>query len=137
MTSREKAEELGLEVLASIVSYADASGEPKWFTTAPAKAVPKALDKAGMTIDQIDHFELNEAFSVVGLANAKILGLSDMSKVNTHGGAVSIGHPLGASGTRIIMSLINVLHEKTLHLELQVSVMVVVELLHLLSRKTN
>ncbi|MDA8596311.1 acetyl-CoA C-acyltransferase [Flavobacteriaceae bacterium] len=112
LTSREKALELGLPVLASIISYADAAGEPKWFTTAPAKALPKALDKAGMSIDEMDYFELNEAFSVVGLANAKILGIKDASKLNAHGGAVSIGHPLGASGTRIIMSLINVLHEE-------------------------
>lgn len=110
MCSRAKAEELGLPMLAEIVSYADASQEPKWFTTAPAKALPKALEKAGLSTADIDAFELNEAFSVVGLANMDILKL-DESKVNVHGGAVSVGHPLGASGTRIIMALINVLEE--------------------------
>lgn len=108
--SREKAEELNLEVLASIRSYADASQEPEWFTTAPAKALPKALDKAGITADDVDYFELNEAFSVVGLANMKLLGL-DPEKVNVHGGAVSLGHPLGCSGARIIVTLIHVLRQ--------------------------
>src|SRR5690606_40300466 len=92
LMSEEKANALGLKPLAYIKSYADAEQEPKWFTTSPAKALPKALDKAGITKDQVDFFEFNEAFSVVGLANAKILGL-DGAKVNVNGGAVSLGHP--------------------------------------------
>jgi acetyl-CoA C-acetyltransferase len=108
LMSEEKANELGLNPLAYIKSYADAAQEPKWFTTAPAKALPKALDKAGISISDVDFFEFNEAFSVVGLANAKILGL-DNDKVNVNGGAVSLGHPLGCSGARIIVTLINVL----------------------------
>ncbi|NER11881.1 acetyl-CoA C-acyltransferase [Leptobacterium flavescens] len=110
LMSEAKAKELGLTPIASIKSYADAAQEPKWFTTAPAKALPKALDKAGITIDDVDYFELNEAFSVVGLANMKLLGLSD-DKVNVNGGAVSLGHPLGCSGVRIIITLINVLEQ--------------------------
>ncbi|WP_178987975.1 acetyl-CoA C-acyltransferase [Winogradskyella schleiferi] len=110
LMSREKAEELGLTPLATIKSYADAATEPKWFTTAPAKALPKALKKANMELDAVDYFEFNEAFSVVGLANMKILGLDD-SKVNVNGGAVSLGHPLGCSGARILVTLINVLHQ--------------------------
>lgn len=110
LMSREKANELGLTPLATIKSYADAAQEPKWFTTAPAKALPKALDKAGVSIDDIDYFEFNEAFSVVGLANMKILGLDD-SKVNVNGGAVSLGHPLGCSGVRIIITLLSVLEQ--------------------------
>ena len=110
LMSREKAEELGLEILASIKGFADAAGEPKWFTTAPAKALPKALDKAGIKQDQVDYFELNEAFSVVGLVNIQLLGL-DPERVNVNGGAVSLGHPLGCSGARIIMSLISVLEQ--------------------------
>ncbi|CCG53203.1 Probable acetyl-CoA acetyltransferase [Flavobacterium indicum GPTSA100-9 = DSM 17447] len=110
LMSEEKAAELGLKPLAYIKSYADAAQEPKWFTTAPAKALPKALDKAGLSISDIDFFEFNEAFSVVGLANAKILGL-DNNKVNVNGGAVSLGHPLGCSGARIIVTLINVLEQ--------------------------
>ena len=108
--SREKAEALGLKPLAVINGYADASQEPEWFTTAPAKALPKALDKAGIGQDQVDFYELNEAFSVVGLANIKLLNL-DASKVNVHGGAVSLGHPLGCSGARIIVTLIHVLKQ--------------------------
>ncbi len=108
--SKEKAEELGLKPLAKIISYADAAQEPEWFTTAPAKALPIALKKAGLEISDIDYFEFNEAFSVVGLANNKILGLDD-TKVNVNGGAVSIGHPLGSSGSRIIVTLINVLKQ--------------------------
>lgn len=108
--SEEKAKDLGLKPLAYITSYADAEQEPKWFTTAPAKALPKALKKAGLEISDIDFFEFNEAFSVVGLANSKILGL-DASKVNVNGGAVSLGHPLGCSGARIIVTLINVLEQ--------------------------
>ncbi len=111
LMSREKADELGLKVLARIKSYADAAHEPEWFTTAPAKALPKALNKAGITINDVDYFELNEAFSVVGLANMKILGLND-NNVNVNGGAVSLGHPLGCSGVRIIITLLNVLKQR-------------------------
>ena len=110
LMSKEKMEELGLKPLARIVSYADAAHEPEWFTTAPAKALPIALKKAGLEISDIDFFEFNEAFSVVGLANNKILGL-DAAKVNVNGGAVSLGHPLGSSGSRIIVSLINILKQ--------------------------
>ena len=110
LMSREKANELGLKVLASIKSYADAAHEPERFTTAPSKALPKALAKAGMTKDDIDFFEFNEAFAVVGLANMKILGLTDKN-TNVNGGAVSLGHPLGCSGVRIIITLLNVLEQ--------------------------
>ena len=110
LMSKEKIEELGLKPLAKIISYADAAQEPVWFTTAPSKALPIALRKAGLEIADIDFFEFNEAFSVVGLANNKILGL-DSSKVNVNGGAVSLGHPLGSSGSRIIVTLINVLKQ--------------------------
>ena len=110
LMSKEKMEELGLKPLAKIISYADAAQEPVWFTTAPSKALPIALKKAGLEIADIDFFEFNEAFSVVGLANNKILGL-DSSKVNVNGGAVSLGHPLGSSGSRIIVTLINVLKQ--------------------------
>lgn len=110
LMSREKANELGLKPIAIIKSYADAAQEPKWFTTAPAKALPKALAKADIDISDVDFFEFNEAFSVVGLANMKILGLSD-SNVNVNGGAVSLGHPLGCSGARILVTLINVLQQ--------------------------
>jgi acetyl-CoA C-acetyltransferase len=111
LMSKEKANALGIKPLATIKSYADAAQEPKWFTTAPAKALPKALDKANITLEDVDYFEFNEAFSVVGLANMKILGLND-AKVNVNGGAVSLGHPLGCSGARIIVTLINVLEQK-------------------------
>jgi acetyl-CoA C-acetyltransferase len=110
LMSEEKALELKLKPLAYIKGYADAAQEPKWFTTSPAKALPKALAKAGLTLDQIDFFEFNEAFSVVGLANAKILGINT-SKININGGAVSLGHPLGCSGARIIVTLISVLEQ--------------------------
>ena len=110
LMSEEKAVALGLKPLAYIRSYADAAQEPKWFTTAPAKALPIALKKAGLTIADVDYFEFNEAFAVVGLANSKILGL-DNNKVNVNGGAVSLGHPLGCSGARIIVTLINVLKQ--------------------------
>jgi acetyl-CoA C-acetyltransferase len=110
LMSREKADELGLKPLAIIKSYADAAQDPKWFTTAPARALPKALAKAKIDIKDVDYFEFNEAFSVVGLANMKILGLDD-SNVNVNGGAVSLGHPLGCSGARILVTLINVLHQ--------------------------
>ncbi len=110
LMSEEKAIALGLKPLAYIRSYADAAQEPKWFTTAPAKALPKALSKAGLSIGDVDYFEFNEAFSVVGLANTKILGIEN-DKVNVNGGAVSLGHPLGCSGARIVVTLINVLHQ--------------------------
>lgn len=110
MMSEEKALSLGLKPLAYIRGYADAAQEPKWFTTTPAKALPKALAKAGLSISDVDFFEFNEAFAVVGLANAQILGL-DNDKVNVNGGAVSLGHPLGCSGVRIIVTLMNVLEQ--------------------------
>ena len=110
LMSEEKANAMGLKPLAYIKSYADAAQEPKWFTTAPAKALPKALNKAGLSLSDVDYFEFNEAFSVVGLANTKILGI-DNAKVNVNGGAVSLGHPLGCSGARIVVTLINVLHQ--------------------------
>lgn len=110
LVSKEKMEELGLKPLAKIIAYADAAQEPENFTTAPAKALPIALKKAGLEVSDIDFFEFNEAFSVVGLANNKILGL-DASKVNVNGGAVALGHPLGSSGSRIIVTLINVLKQ--------------------------
>ena len=106
LMAAEKAAELGIPPLARIVSYADAAQEPQWFTTAPAKVLPKALDLAGLSIEEMDWFELNEAFSVVGLANIKLLNL-DSTKVNPNGGAVSLGHPLGCSGARIVVSLVN------------------------------
>ncbi len=111
LMSEEKANSLGLKPLAYIKGYADAAQEPQWFTTAPAKALPKALEKAGVKINEVDFFEFNEAFSVVGLVNSKILGLSDV-KVNVNGGAVSLGHPLGCSGVRIIITLLHVLEQK-------------------------
>lgn len=110
LMSEEKATALGLKPLAYIRGYADAAQEPKWFTTSPAKALPKALVKAGIKLEEVDFFEFNEAFSVVGLANAKILGLNN-DKLNVNGGAVSLGHPLGCSGARIIVTLINVLEQ--------------------------
>ncbi len=110
LMSKDKAQELGLNPLATIKSYADAAREPEWFTVAPAKALPKALDKANISIGDVDYFEFNEAFSVVGLANMKILDLND-TKVNVNGGAVSLGHPLGCSGARIVVTLLNVLEQ--------------------------
>lgn len=110
MMSKEKAEQLGIKPLAKVISYADASHEPEWFTTAPAKAVPKALDKAGLKASEVDFWEFNEAFSVVGIVNTKLLEL-DPNKVNVNGGAVSLGHPLGNSGSRIMVTLINVLKQ--------------------------
>ncbi|MEO0038124.1 MAG: hypothetical protein RIQ59_1335 [Bacteroidota bacterium] len=108
--SEEKAKEMGLTPLAYIKSYADAAQEPKWFTTTPAKAVNKALSKANLELSDVDYFEFNEAFAVVGLANAKILGLNT-SNINVNGGAVSLGHPLGCSGARIVVTLLNVLKQ--------------------------
>lgn len=111
LMSKEKCEELGLTPLAKIVSFADASQEPEQFTTTPAKAMPKAADKAGMKLEDMDAYEINEAFSVVCLANNKLMNL-DASKVNVFGGAVSLGHPVGVSGARIIISLISALKHK-------------------------
>lgn len=111
LMSKEKADELGIKPLAIIKSYADAEQAPEWFTTTPSLAIPKAVAKAGLSMGDIDFVELNEAFSVVGIANTQKLGLSP-AKVNVHGGAVSIGHPLGCSGARIIVTLINVLKQQ-------------------------
>ncbi|MBS1530344.1 MAG: acetyl-CoA C-acyltransferase [Bacteroidetes bacterium] len=110
LMSREKAEELGIKPLAKIMSFADAQQAPEWFTTAPSKAIPLALHRAGLAADQIDYFEINEAFSVVSIANNRELKL-DPAKVNVNGGAVSLGHPLGASGARIIVTLLHVLQQ--------------------------
>ena len=110
LVSKEKMEALGLKPIAKVVSYADAAQAPEWFTTAPAKALPIALKKANLTTDNIDFYELNEAFSVVGLANCQLLNI-DGAKVNVNGGAVSLGHPLGNSGSRIVVTLINVLKQ--------------------------
>jgi len=111
LMSAEKAKSLGLRPMATIKGYADAALEPEWFTIAPAKALPKALSKAGIKQSEIDFFEFNEAFSVVGLANMKLLNIPD-SKVNIYGGAVSLGHPLGCSGTRIVVTLLHVLAQE-------------------------
>lgn len=111
LMSAEKAEALGIKPIAAIRGYADAAQEPKWFTTAPAKALPLALDRAGVSIEDIDFFEFNEAFSVVGLANIKLLSLDD-SNVNVNGGAVSLGHPLGCSGARITVTLAHILNQR-------------------------
>jgi len=110
LMSKEKAESLGLKPLAKIRSYADAEQAPEWFTTTPSLALPKALDKAGLSTTDVDFFELNEAFSVVGLVNMQKMNLNP-AHVNVNGGAVSLGHPLGASGARIIVTLLHVLHQ--------------------------
>lgn len=110
LMSKEKAESLGIKPLAVIRGYADAEQAPEWFTTSPAKALPRAVSKAGLTLHDIDYFEINEAFSVVALANNKEMNL-DSAKVNVNGGAVSLGHPLGASGARIVVTLIHVLQQ--------------------------
>jgi len=110
LMSEEKAKELNLKPIAKIISYADASQEPKWFTTSPTKAINKALGRANMTVNDIDFWELNEAFSVVGIVNTQLLKL-DPKKVDINGGAVALGHPLGSSGSRIIVTLINVLKQ--------------------------
>jgi acetyl-CoA C-acetyltransferase len=110
LISKKKMEELGLKPIGRIVSYADAEQAPEWFTTTPAVAVPKAIAKAGLTVADIAYYELNEAFAVVGIENTKRLNI-DPSKVNVNGGAVSIGHPLGASGARIVVTLLNVLKQ--------------------------
>ena len=111
--SEDRAKDLGLTPLATIEGYADAAQDPKWFTTAPAKALPKALAKANLSLDDVELFEFNEAFSVVGIANTKILGI-ETNKVNIQGGAVSLGHPLGCSGARIIVTLLNGMKQKNL-----------------------
>ncbi|MGB1449075.1 MAG: acetyl-CoA C-acyltransferase [Flavobacteriaceae bacterium] len=111
LMSESKASELGIQPLATIESYADSAHEPQWFTTAPAKALPKALAKAGLHQEEVELFELNEAFAVVGIANMKILDLSS-DRVNIHGGAVSLGHPLGCSGARIVVTLLNAMQAK-------------------------
>jgi acetyl-CoA C-acetyltransferase len=110
LMSREKAEAMGLKPLAVIRGYADAEQAPEWFTTAPAKAVPKAVAKAGLKMEDVEYYELNEAFSVVGLANCKIMNLQP-ERVNVNGGAVALGHPLGASGARIVVTLLHVLSQ--------------------------
>lgn len=111
LMSKEKAEELGIKPLAILRSYADAEQDPTWFTTTPSVAVPKAVQKAGLKMSDVDFVELNEAFSVVGIVNTKKMNL-DPAKVNVNGGAVSLGHPLGCSGARIIVTLINILKQK-------------------------
>ena len=110
LASKEAVEKHGLKPIAKIISYADAAQAPEWFTTAPSLAIPKALKKVDLSIDKIDYWELNEAFSVVGIVNTKLLNL-DASKVNVNGGAVALGHPLGNSGSRIVVTLINVLKQ--------------------------
>jgi acetyl-CoA C-acetyltransferase len=110
LMSKEKAEEMGITPLAEITAYADAQQAPEWFTTAPSKAIPLALHRAGLSTDDIDYFEINEAFSVVSIANNQLLKL-DPAKVNVNGGAVSMGHPLGVSGARIVVTLLNVLQQ--------------------------
>lgn len=110
LMKKEKADELGLKPIASIIGYADAEQEPAWFTTTPSIAIPRAVEKSNLTMDMIDYWEINEAFSVVGIENSRRLKL-DAHKVNVHGGAVSLGHPLGCSGARILVSLIHILHE--------------------------
>jgi acetyl-CoA C-acetyltransferase len=110
LMSKEKADELGLKPVAKILSYADAEQAPEWFTTTPSLALPKAVSKAGLIMDQIEFVELNEAFSVVGIVNTRKMQL-DPAKVNVNGGAVSLGHPLGCSGARIVVTLINVLKQ--------------------------
>jgi len=112
LVSKEKAEELGLKPLAKIRGFADAATDPLWFTTAPALAIPKAIKHAGLTAEDIDFYEINEAFAAVALANQQQLNL-DNDKINVFGGAVSLGHPLGASGARIITTLNSVLHQKS------------------------
>ncbi|HMQ64434.1 MAG TPA: thiolase family protein, partial [Flavilitoribacter sp.] len=111
LVSKEKMKELGLKPLARILGFADAAQEPEWFTTAPTLATPKALKAAGISLSDVDYFEVNEAFSVVALAYNQLMGL-DADKVNVFGGAVSLGHPLGASGARIVTTLTNVLHQE-------------------------
>ena len=110
LMSKEKAEQLGIKPLARILSYADAEQAPEWFTTSPSIAVPRAVEKAGLKLKDIEYFEVNQAFSVVGIVNTRLMNLNP-EKVNVHGGGVSLGHPLGCSGARIIVTLINVLKQ--------------------------
>jgi len=110
LMSKEKAEQLGIKPIARLVGYADAEQAPEWFTTSPSLAVPKAVAKAGLKMEDVSYFELNEAFSVVGIVNARKMNL-DPAKVNVNGGEVALGHPLGCSGARIIATLINVLYQ--------------------------
>ena len=112
LMSKSKMIQLGIKPLAKILSWADAAREPEKFTIAPSLAIPKALERANLNIKDVDYFELNEAFSLVGIANSRLLGL-DSEKVNAFGGAVSMGHPLGCSGVRIVVTLINVLEKKS------------------------
>ncbi|MFZ7116023.1 MAG: acetyl-CoA C-acyltransferase [Bacteroidota bacterium] len=111
LMSKEKAEKLGLKPIAKIRGFADAQQAPEWFTTTPSKAIPKAAERAGLKLENVDYFEINEAFSVVSIANNQLMKL-DPAKVNVFGGAVSLGHPLGASGARIVVTLLNVLKQK-------------------------
>lgn len=111
LMSGDKVKELGLTPLAKVIGYADASQDPEWFTTTPSKAIPKALKNAGKTLDDVDFFEINEAFSVVALANMKEMNIAH-DKINLFGGAVSLGHPIGNSGCRIVCTLISVLNQK-------------------------
>jgi acetyl-CoA C-acetyltransferase len=111
LMSKEKADELGIKPLAKILAYADAEQSPDWFTTTPSIAIPKAVAKAGLKMDNIEFFELHEAFSVVGLANIKLMNI-DANKVNMNGGAVALGHPLGMSGARIAVGLVNILKQQ-------------------------
>jgi acetyl-CoA C-acetyltransferase len=110
LASKEAVEKYGLKPIGKIVSYADAAQAPEWFTTAPSLAIPKALDKAGLSVKDVDFWELNEAFAVVGIANTQILGI-DPAKVDVNGGAVALGHPLGNSGSRVVVTLLNVLKQ--------------------------
>ncbi len=111
LMSKEKADELGIKPIAKVLSAADAEQAPEWFTTAPAVALPKAMEKAGLTANQIDFWELNEAFSVVPMAFGQVLGIAP-EKINLYGGAVAVGHPLGCSGARIVTTLSTVLHQQ-------------------------
>ena len=111
LMSKNKMESLGLKPLAKIRGFGDAEQAPEWFTTTPSKALPIAAERAGISLNDVDYFELNEAFAVVGIANNKIMNLNP-EKVNVNGGAVALGHPLGASGARILVTLINVLKQK-------------------------
>jgi acetyl-CoA C-acetyltransferase len=113
LTSAEKAQELGVRYLARIIASSSAAKKPEWFTTAPADVIPKVLKKAKLTLEEIDLFEINEAFAVVALAVNKILGI-DVNKVNVNGGAVALGHPIGASGARIVVTLMHALHQRNL-----------------------
>ena len=112
LMSAKKLKELGLQAIAQIVSYADAEQEPEWFTTAPTIAAPLAAKRAGLSLEQVDFFEVNEAFAVVPLAFAQVLAVP-LEKININGGAVSLGHPLGSSGSRIVVSLIHVLQQNS------------------------